>query len=365
MQSISIDVRMSQHTGIGRYIRGLLSALTLHPARWQYHLIGNKDFQKKFQSEWPYHETSAPIYSLSEQVAIPFSARHSDCLHVPHYNAPLLWGKKLVVTIHDLIHLHFKEDLQSPLARLYAKTMLPQIAKRADHIIAVSQYTKDDLVKTLGVNPVKITVVHHGIDLSFLKMGSPEPDFSSMASSPYFLCVGLLKKHKNIGVLIDAFLNLKRKLNRSKINLILVGNPDQKQLVVREWLRKISGEQSIQVLSHISDEKLKQLYRNAVALVYPSLYEGFGFPLLEAMASRTPIIAAHTSSIPEVLGEETALFFDPHSVAELEKHMEDVINNQNLREQLIQRGVKRLSVFDWKITAQKTAKVYESVLGSN
>ena len=365
MQSISIDVRMSQHTGIGRYIRGLLSALSIYPAHWQYHLIGNKDFRKQFPLEWPYHETEVPIYSLREQMMIPQMARHSGCLHVPHYNAPLLWRKKLVVTIHDLIHLHFKEDLPSPLARLYAQTILPEIVNHADHMIAVSQYTKDDLVKTLGANPAKITVVHHGIDSNFLEMDAPKPNSVPTPSSPYFLYVGLLKKHKNIGNLIDAFLNLRRKLKVPEINLILVGNPDQKQSVVREWLEKIRKEESIQLLSHISDEKLRELYRHAIALVCPSLYEGFGFPLLEAMASRIPIIAAHASSIPEVLGEATALFFDPYSVIELETRMEEVLKNQDLCQRLIKQGGERLSLFDWKIAAQKTEQVYESVLGSN
>lgn len=365
MQSLSIDIRMSQHTGIGRYIRGLLSALTRHPAGWEYHLLGNKETRQKFPSEWSYHETSVPVYGLREQFLIPQLVRHSSCLHVPHYNASLFWKKKLIVTIHDLIHLHFKEDLPSSLARLYAQTVLPKIAHRADHIIAVSQHTKNDLVKTLSINPAKITVIHHGIELSFLETQTSKPSPANTVSSPYFLYVGLLKKHKNVGVLMDAFLNLKRKLKMSELNLILVGKADQKQLVVRQWLEKIRTESSIQRLGTVSDEQLKQLYRNAVALVYPSLYEGFGFPLLEAMATRIPIIAANASSVPEVVGDEAALFFDPYSVSELAKRMEEIVQNHDLRQRLTEGGTERLSKFDWKIAARKTEEIYESVLGTN
>ncbi len=364
MQSISIDIRMFHHTGIGRYLQGLVPNLISRQSRWHYRLIGNENFRASFPNETPYIPTLIPIYSLREQIIIPRLASHSNCLHVPHYNAPLFWRGKLVVTIHDLIHLHFKEDLPSPLASFYANTMLPKIVKRADRLIAVSQFTKDDLIKTLGVSPEKITVIHHGIHQDFLKHGG-EIRKPKNSNSIYFLCVGLIKKHKNIGTLINAFRALKQKNKAADIKLVLVGDPDRKQSIVQEWLAQIRKEEGIQLLSRLSDNELIKLYRGATALIFPSLYEGFGFPLLEAMASCTPIIAARTSSIPEVVGEKAALYFDPLSTSELTKHMDELIRNESLRKRLVEEGIKRLPSFDWKVAAQKTEQVYESALGSN
>jgi len=358
---IAIDVRMARHTGIGRYIRGFISKLSVAPPFWNYVLVGRSSTKTIFSPQIHFRSLNVPIYSVFEQVALPLVANSYDCLHIPHYNIPVVWSKKLVVTIHDLIHFEFSKDL-NPFAISYAKFFLPLAVKRADAIIVVSEHTKKDLVQKLNVKPEKITVIHHGVDPVFLR---DDKSFKDASSDPYFLYVGLIKSHKNLGILLKVFKQLKTKLGIKNLGLRLVGRADTKQKVVRQWLQMIKDDNSIQLISGVSDPELKKIYANATALVFPSLYEGFGFPLLEAMASGIPIIAANSTSIPEVLGEHAGLLFDPKSQNELESCMEKIIKNKDLRQTLINEGQKRLSLFNWKVAAEKTEKVYGSVLHSN
>lgn len=365
LKRIAIDVRMAHHTGIGRYIRGFVPKLEEgRPPEREYVLLGYEKHHADFPSHFKFVQASSPVYSIREQWELPYLAHSYDCIHIPHYNAPLFNGTKLIITVHDLIHLHFQGQLPSLPARVYARTVLPWIVQKASAIITVSEYTRVDLIKTLNVHPEKITVIHHGIDSAFLDSQKPAEQ-TTEKSAPYFLYVGLLKTHKNIGVLLDAFQKLKKKHAIPELRLQLIGKADTKQSVVRKWLEIIKGRSDISLVCGISDEELRNRYRNALAFVLPSLYEGFGFPLLEAAASKIPIIGARTSSIPEVMGEDAALYFDPYSASELESQMKRVLMDESLRDRLIQEGLKRLSLFDWQTASQKTVNVYESVLNSN
>lgn len=356
---VGIDVRMAHHSGIGRYLRGTVSALAACNAPLRYTLIGPSRFQNEFQEPFNFVETKAPIYSFQEQIEIPHAAKNVECLHIPHYNIPVTWRRKLVVTIHDLIHLHFAEHFSS-LARFYAGILLPWAARRADAIITVSEYTKTDLIKTLKVDPNKITVIHHGIEPSF------QTDLTeqklNISQKPYFLCVGLIKAHKNVGLLIQAFKTLKKMTGQDQLALHLVGEPDLKQHVVSQWCEEIKDDKDIFLIRSISDMELRKQYQNAIALVFPSRYEGFGFPLLEAMASKTPVIAARATSVPEIAGENAAIYFDPSSVTELTNCMKRVLENTDLRAKLIREGLERIKLFDWKSAARKTINIYESLL---
>ena len=358
MHHIGIDVRMARHTGIGRYIGGFVPALNHSRFDWQYHLFGKHELKQDFP-QWNFIRFDASVYGLSEQFQLPILAHFCDVLHVPHYNIPIFWNKKLVITIHDLIHLEFSKDL-NPFASAYSKMMLPLATKKANAIIAVSEKTKIDLIEKLNVPAQKITVIHHGIDPLFLSDHDSLPNKGM--SDLYFLYVGLIKSHKNLGILLQAFTHLRKKLGLDNLKLRIVGKPDKKQKIVREWLYLVAGEPTISIESGLNDEELKSAYSNAVALIFPSLYEGFGFPLIEAMACKTPIIAARATSIPEVAGEEAALYFDPYSSSELENQMEKLMVDSELRKKLIEAGLKRAKSFNWKNSAEQTERVYESVI---
>lgn len=359
---IGIDVRMAHCTGIGRYIRGTVSAL--HNVHWKYILFGPHRHREDFPVQMSFINTDIPIYGFREQIGIPLLARECDCLHIPHYNAPLFWKKKLIITIHDLIHLHFPDHLTSPLARLYSSTLLPLILRRADQIIAVSKFTKDDLIKTLRIDARKITVIHHGVDPRFnINLATKKNNGSE--KEKYLLYVGLIKQHKNVGILIESFLRLKKRTGFENLKLRLVGKSDMKQKIVREWIYEINRNDDILLEPQVDEQRLIDLYHNAAVLVFPSLYEGFGFPLLEAMASRIPIVASRAASIPEILGEGAGLYFDPHSASELEQCLLKILQSSYLASRLIEDGSKRLKQFQWDKSAKMTEEVYESVLGSN
>lgn len=360
---IGIDIRMSYHTGIGRYIRGLIPALLRNPSPWNYMVLGPESIAREVAPGHPFIRTSVPIYSAREQLILPWISRFCDCVHIPNFNAPIVNVKKLVITIHDLIYLYFSKNLKSPVARWYASALFPFIVKKADAIIAVSEHTKKDLVEMLRVAPEKITVIYHGLNAEFVK---PNSWIISSAPPPhrYFLYVGLLKAHKNVGLLLEAFQQIRKRLDGSSLHLYLVGKADVKQPVVQRWLNIIQNDSNISLITNIDDQRLKELYWNATALVFPSLHEGFGFPLVEAMAAKLPIIAARSTSTPEVLGE-AGIYFDPCSVSELMDQMEKILQSENLRQKLVQNGLARLRLFDWTITAMKTQQVYETVLGKN
>ncbi len=362
LPSFAIDVRMADRTGIGRYIRGIVSSLEPSPL-CRYVFVGSHKIQSHIPSNWPFISTEVPIYSVQEQMVMPRLAGQAAGLHVPHYNAPVFWKKKLVVTVHDLIHIHFKEHLSSLVAAWYGETMLRRIVKQADRIITVSEATKNDLIRTLNADPRKITVIHHGIDSSFLNDDQGEPSASRKIASLYFLYVGLIKAHKNVGVLLNAFTHLKKNSEFKNVKLILIGKTDSKQRIVREWLGKMKSEPDIQLIDYANDAELKQYYRNAAAFISPSLCEGFGFPLIEAMASKVPVIASRIEATMEVLGD-TGLYFEAQSSIELEKQMKRIIEEPHLRSRLTTVAFKRLSLFDWHRAAKQTKEVYESVLSS-
>lgn len=361
---VGIDVRMAGFSGIGRYIRGMVSALADEHPDGNYGLIGKEEACGSFPAKFQFLGLRTPVYSLREQWDWFGLGRNIECLHIPHYNAPLFWNRKLIVTIHDLIHLHFPNHLPSQSARSYARIMIPWVIEKADAIIAVSEYTKQDILETFSVRPEKITVIHHGVDLQFMNVSRPKEQETKMQDR-YFLYVGLIKEHKNLGVLLDAFDRLKEKNNDPRLKLYLVGRADIKQGIVRRWLARLTNRPDIVLMSSISDEQLRALYQNAIALVFPSFYEGFGFPLLEAMTAETPVIAAPLTSVPEVLGRSAALYFDPKSSTELEGCLLRMLTESSLRVQLVTEAKKRLPLFNWRIAAQKTRKVYETVIGSN
>lgn len=351
MKKIGVDIRMISYSGIGRYINGIVSHFSSFRDH-DYFLIGESS-----KPQFKNLRVSAPVYSLREQWFLSRLSSQIDCLHSPHYNAPLIWKRKLIVTIHDLIHIHFPEFSPSLAAKIYAKTIFPRVVRRADRIVAVSEFTKSDLIETFRVKPDKITVIYHGVDKALTKSGMKN---NPSQEPPYFLYVGLIKAHKNLGIMIEAFRRWKKN-KKSEARLKIIGRADMKQKIVRNWLREIEAEPDISWTGEVSEEALKMAYLNARALVFPSLYEGFGFPLIEAMASGIPILASRAASIPEVVGPQAALYFDPHLVTELEQCLDRIYGDETLRQSLIAEGQKRLPLFDWNRSARKTQEVYDSV----
>lgn len=362
---IILDARMIRHSGIGTYIRGLLGIYEKHPFFQKYSLsLAAKQSDGVFQT-FRFHSS---VYSLGEQLEYPFRLRHCKLWHAPHYNVPLVKGKtRLVVTIHDLIHWIFRKEFFSPLQAFYAGQMLTRAVNLADRIIAVSNRTRDDLIRHFKAHPGKIRVISEGAPPEFFN----PPDASHRKSvlekyklsRAFFLYVGLLKPHKNVQRLVEVFRGLQKE-KKIHSDLVLVGKKDRKYPAGFESLQTLRTENGIHYIPAVdSMAELASLYSSALALVHPSLYEGFGLTCLEAMASGTPVIVSNTASLPEVVGD-AGRYVDPRSSETIREALVEVEQNGSLRSQMIEKGRQRARQFSWDRAARETLEVYREVLDS-
>jgi len=363
LHRIGLDVRMLQNSGIGTYLRGLLSGMRTLGLDKDLALFGHEPAGTR-----PGDVFSAPIYSIREQLQYPGRLKQCRLWHAPHYNVPLLKGKtKLVVTIHDIIHWIFRKQFLSPVQTAYAGFMLRKAVTSADQIIAVSHHTKKDLIEHFHAPEQKITVIHEGVDETCREM--PPAELASAFEKirekhkvprDFFLYVGLLKPHKNVLMLTRLFRRLKE-AGKVRASLVLIGRKDKAYPAGYEDLASLSSTKDIFYLPSIESQELKVFYNQALALVHPSLYEGFGLTLLEAMGSGTPVLTTNSSSIPEVVGN-AALRVDATDETAMGNAIVRLDQDAALRESLRLKGLERVKLFHWKDTARKTAEVYGKAL---
>ena len=283
-----------------------------------------------------------------------------DVIHCPIMVAPFVLTPvlrrpgpaKIVMTCHDLIPLILPEYQRRSL-NLYFKWWLPRVLPLVDAFIANSQWTKRDMVKWLGIPTEKIFVVYLAADSSAmtpLELQEPEN---------YFLAVGTLEPRKNLERVIRAFMHVVQEHPQAPDKLVLVGRRGQETGRLRR-LMKDAGDR-VQATGYLSDERLAELYRHAKALVYPSLYEGFGLPVLEAMGRGCPVITSNTTSLPEVAGN-AAICVDPTDIDDIARAMSRVLTQSDLRQELARNGIARAAEFSWDRCARETVQVYEHVL---
>lgn len=263
----------------------------------------------------------------------------------PGFNPIVCAAIPYVFTIHDLTHLHLPGN-HPFLKKIYYETLLKYSAKKARHIITVSEFSKHDIMQWAKIPAEKITVVGNGISNTFQPEGTRyQPGF------PYLLHVGNTKAHKNVNRLIEAFAHAKID---SSIHLILTGEQNNE---LQMLIQKNHLTHRIQFQTGLDDEKLAALYRGATAFILPSLYEGFGIPVIEAMACGTPVITSTVTSLPEV-ADDAALLVDPNDSESIANGIETIINDKTLRDTFIQKGLERAKFFSW----DKTAALIQQVL---
>jgi len=356
---IAIDARMASASGIGTYLRGLVPALyQLQTDREELVLI-------KSEGEADLHPgrtltVKSGIYNLREQMVIPKACRalSAQLLHSPHYNIPVLMTRRCVVTVHDLIHLKFPQFLRSPLARAYAHFFFKTVIPRTRAVLTVSEHTKKDLIEMLGIPAGHITVANPGVPAQFQPQTSEQIAQTLRAfglQRDYFLYVGNLKEFKNVQFLVKGYKILNEKLTDCP-PLVIVGRN-----FIPGFDKQLEAMPSIRWLKEVEPAMLPSLYAGALGLVFPSLYEGFGFPPLEAMACGTPVICSASASLPEVVGN-AALLIDPRSTDSLLQAMLRLQQDSSLRRDLRSLGLQRAAQFSWKTLAEKTFSVYRQCL---
>ena len=365
---IAIDARKLHDFGIGTYVRNLLKYLALIDRETEFVLLCRPQDMTVAERLGPNFravaEPSRP-YSLAEQVMLParLVAQNVSLLHEPHYVLPPLVPCRAVVTIHDCIHLMFPQYLPNRFAHAYARANLWAATRRAERIFTVSETSKADILRYCDVPAERIIVVHNAIDERFAAPADMEAvervRERYRLNGPFALYVGNIKPHKNLERLIDAF-NLVRRAGYERLELLIIGDQISKYPRLRRAVDRHKLHKHVRFLGFVADDTLAALYRLATVFVFPSLYEGFGLPPLEAMASGTPVVTSNRSSLPEVVGD-AAVLVDPYSAASIAEGIQRVLGDADLRRTLSERGLARAKAFSWESSVRRIHEVYMDV----
>ncbi|MDD2486786.1 MAG: glycosyltransferase family 1 protein [Candidatus Gracilibacteria bacterium] len=368
---IGIDCRMySIHfTGIGRYVYELVSYLEKNDLENEYVLFFN---EPNFSDYIPPNErfkkvlVNARHYSYKEQFVFLYKLykENLDLMHFTHFNAPIFYKRPSVVTIHDLtISFYPGKKLTKPHHRLAYNLTVKNITKRAEKIIAVTKHTKKDLIEVLNVPEDKIEVIYEGLNKNdFFIAGKEDIEKLKMKfdlKKDYIFYVGVLREHKNLLRLITAYNELLKE-GVIDLDLVIAGKEDVyfeiRNTIINEGLQK-----NVRLLGFVQEQDLNILYSGAKAVAYPSLYEGFGLPILEAMAHKVPLACSNFSCLPEIAGKDGAIFFNPLSIESIKNSLKEVLTNEELREKLIENGLKRVDDFSWEKMGGEILALYNSL----
>lgn len=375
---IGIDARLYglEHAGLGRYITRLVQELLKKNTQDHFVLFLKKAHVHEFK-DYPnvtVREVNIPIYGLLEQVILPwiFLREGLDLLHVPHFNAPLLYPGKLIITIHDLIK-HYSKGKETTTRHPFLYTfkrlgylfLVSSVVRKAKRILVPSQYVKDDLVRNFHLPEEKIIVTYEAVDSHITKTKLDAAQKKQVLATygltqPFLVYTGSVYPHKNVDLLIDAVIEH----NRVKEVDLMLAIICARNVFYERMSKKISDKGAgsfIKMLGFLPDEEVSKLYGLALSLVHPSKMEGFGLTGLEAMKAGLPVISSNASCLPEVYGN-AALFFDPDSVTDLVSKIEMMIKDRELREELIDKGIDRAKKYSWSKMAKETNNIYQEIL---
>jgi O-antigen biosynthesis alpha-1,2-mannosyltransferase len=329
---IYADQRWIGNHGIGRFARHVLAGLEYSPVQL----------------------VSRPAAAL-DGVRLTLALRNlqsSDLFFSPGYNAPLLCRAPFIFTIHDLIHIHSPESSR-PHLQLYYATVMKRACRRAARIFTVSEFTRKEIIGWAGVPLEKVQNVGNGVEPTYRPVGD-----SYGLPFPYLLAVSNRKPHKNERRIVEAF--AKADLD-SRLHLAFTGQP---ALELVEWIKKQGVSSRVEFLGAVPEERLPSLYRGAEALIFPSLYEGFGLPIVEAMACGTPVVTSNVTAMPETAGD-AALLVDPRSVEQITKAVEKVVGDRPLRQELKERGIARSAQLRWESTSCRVGQLLAELRSSS
>lgn len=350
-------------TGTEFYTLHLILALADLDTRNEYTIFLNDEVPEEFVGlPASFRRQLIPRRWLWAQTRLARELRRHrpDVFFAPANVIPFLHPPRCVITIHDVAFHHFPE-CYSPFVRWYLEVTTRFALREALKVIAVSRATKEDLVQIYQADPFCIEVIHPGAPLSRERAPSADEIASTLRRygivSPYLLFLGRLEEKKNVARIVKAFLKLKER--GIPHCLVLGGNPGVGFAEIKQLIESSRFTQDIILVGYVGEEK-EQLYAGADVFVFPSLYEGFGFPILEAARHGTPVITSRSSSLPEVAGK-AALLVDPFAVDEIAEAILKLIHDRGLRTELVRRGHERLSEFDWGNTAARVLGVLEDV----
>lgn len=368
---ICIDGRLINESGIGRYIRNLLANLSVIDTTNQYYILLKKNDLTKFNWGENFENIEADFgwYSATEQIKLPqiLKKLNLDLVHFPHFNVPIFYKEKFVVTIHDLIHQHFAMKRATTLDPLTYRIKQFGYRKVFDHavkvskkIIVPSEFVKLQLKDEWGINQEKIVVTHEGVDEKIIAIKNKQKKNLQLkilekigVKKPYIFYVGNAHPHKNIESLIRAFRRVRQK--HQNLNLVMAGGDHYFWKRIKDHY----NDPEIIYPGFVTDESLVTLFSQAEMFVMPSFEEGFGIPVLESFAIRCPVICSDIGALKEV-GGDSAHYFNPKNVEDIAAKISEVLENEKLKKRLVEKGEERVKDFSWKKLAQKTLRIYQT-----
>jgi glycosyltransferase involved in cell wall biosynthesis len=366
--SIVVDARALHVSGLGRYLREILAALFADSRFGRITLLGPSDELRDYctgrvePARVRIHDYAHPFYSPRTQLAwLALRARGhvaADVAFFPHYDAPLLGlPRRSVVTVHDLIHL--KVPAAYPASkRIMAASMMDRVVRQAGRVVAISESTRRDLLARAPGLDRKLRVIPQGVDSDHWSTGPRGGRPTERSDRPYLLCVGNRKRHKNIVAAVETLARLR--LTRPELRLVIVGKSFGESDGVRERAIELDVAEAVEERSEVGDVELRTLYRECEVLLFPSLYEGFGLPVLEAMASGAPVVASNRASLPELVAD-AGLVVDPDDYEALSVAVGRIHEEAGLREAMVARGRERARQFEWRVTGQRTLDLFTEV----
>lgn len=363
---VGIDARFvgPEGTGLGKYTEKLIANLQkidtkndyvifLRKTNWSYLKLNATNFQKKL--------ADVPWYSLEEQFKMPaiYNQANLDLLHVPHFNVPIFYRKKFVVTIHDLIHHHFSQEstttrnyLLFKAKRIAYKMVIASAVRRSQKIIVPSNFVKSEIADNFKIKPEKIVVTYEAAEEEY-------QTFKKQSFGDYILYVGNAYPHKNLNTLLDALKILSTNYKLSRTSLTIVSPRSVFTERLENEVEKRSLKNKIKIIGYQEPAKLAKVFASARAYIFPSLSEGFGIPGLNAMAAGVPVIASKIPTLREIY-QDAAVYFDPKDSKDIAQTISTVLNSSKKRQELIERGQKQVKKYSWLEMAKETLSVYES-----
>lgn len=368
----------SQFTGIGRYVFELVENLQKLDQHNQYFLFFNQPEYNNFQTDRSNFQkvlVNAKHYSLAEQTKFLGILREHrlDLMHFTHFNAPILYRRLSIVTIHDLtLHFFPGKKMTSPLHRLAYSATVRSSVNKAKKIIAVSRATGRDLEEILHIPLNKIQIIYEGVNPDFKPVNNRSRLDHTLKKyqihKPFLLYTGVWRDHKNLVGLLKAFALLRK---THDLQLVITGRKDSvysdeifnqaRQLNLMDENQSAQQAPPVIFPGLVSEDELIDLLNAAHIYIFPSFYEGFGLPPLEAMQCGTPVAASNTSCIPEICGNN-AVYFDPYSPEDIAEKVSELYNNEKLYQKLIASGLEHVKKFSWEKMARETHQLYLHVL---